>query len=164
MVSVTGTAEAPVTPALSTTASNSSFVIRGRAPSCTAISSARGSASKAPAITDSVRVSPPRITFTGFCRAHPLQSSARGTSRSSLVTKIISSVRSDASTARRVCSSTVPSPSGSSSLSFPIRRDWPAATTTVVQKGLAGFRRPRILSSNFPMILPPENTTEKLTF
>ena len=27
-----------------------------------------------------------------------------------------------------------------------------------------GLRRPRILSSNFPMILPPENTTEKLTF
>ena len=84
--------------------------------------------------------------------------------RSSRVTRMISSIRSACSTAKRVRASTACPASGSSSFSFPMRSEWPAATTTAAQNERLGLRRPRILSSNFPMILPPENTTEKLTF
>ena len=71
----------------------SSTVTRGRAPSWTAISSARSSHSARPASTESRRVSPPRTTLTGLPVTYARQISATVSSSSSRAATTISPIK-----------------------------------------------------------------------
>ena len=129
MVSFTGTAgaAAPVFSAASSTRVMTSSLTKGRAASWMATSSPF--AARTPARALRARVAPPFTSATGFWQR---AAAARAAVSSAPVTSTRSVTRGWRSKAATLADSTVPPPSGAESLSNPIRRDEPAATSTAV--------------------------------
>ena len=140
-----------------------STVARGLAASWTATSSLFGFTSRSPANTDSIRVLPPTMILLVLASPASRHNCPTVTSKSSLVTTMISEMEGLLSNTQSVRRSTGISPSGRSTLSSPIRVECPEAATMAVQLSNSFFlcpnRRPKIPMESLPVSAEKRNPT-----
>ena len=111
----------------------------GLAPSCIAMYFALSSALLTPMSDDSSLVLPPTTTLLALLMPWSLHISASSWRLSYFVTTTISSMHSALCSALSVCAITGAPPSGMRILSLPMRCEFPAASTTAVQKSSFDF-------------------------